>query len=70
MDQDLDLAAIIDGVIERGRNETGPRVGEYLPVLRLEPHSRGCQTDGAACDPRLYRNAPKRGIWVLPAQRM
>jgi transposase len=30
MDQDLDLAAIVDGVIERGGNETGPSVGEYF----------------------------------------
>ncbi len=30
MDQDMGLAGIIDSVIERGRNETGPTVGEYF----------------------------------------
>ena len=30
MDRDIDLAGIVDGVIPRGRNESGPTVGEYF----------------------------------------
>jgi len=30
MDSDIDLAGIVDSVIPRGKNETGPSVGEYF----------------------------------------
>lgn len=30
MDQDIDLASIVDGVVQPGKRETGPSVGEYF----------------------------------------